>query len=53
MGLRLVKTPYVYYSEDDRVMIKSGVIKGSIEQLEKEPKLLQVWYEIHDNVEYV
>jgi hypothetical protein len=33
LALRLVKTPYVYYSEDDRKMIKSGVIKGSIDLL--------------------
>ncbi len=33
-------------------MIKSGVINGSIAQLEQEPLLLQVWYDLHDQVQY-
>lgn len=48
LGLRLVETPYVYYCENDRKMLKGGAISESILRLEKDSKLLQVWTE-HDH----
>ena len=28
-------------------MIKGGVIEGSIKYLQQEPKMLQIWYDLH------
>ena len=39
----LVKTPYVYFSEDDMWMVMKGLIKMNIEKLEADPVLIQVW----------
>ena len=52
LALKLVKTPYVYYNEDSRKMIKGGVIRESIDLLEKEPKLLQTWYALHEGAQF-
>ncbi len=51
-ALKLVKTPYVYYNEDNRKMIKGGVIRESIDLLEREPKLLQTWYSLHEGAQF-
>ena len=46
-ALKLVDTPYVYYSEDDFKMVHAGLITSNIEELEKDPKLLQMWNDKH------
>lgn len=53
MALRHVDTPYLYYSEDDRKLNKSGLITQNIQSLEKDPKLLQVWNDHHHGKRYI
>ena len=45
--MRLVDTPYIFYSEDDFKQTKSGLIAMNIRELEKDPKLLQMWNAFH------
>ena len=49
-ALKLVDTPYVYYNEDDFKMVRSGLITLNIKELEKDPKLLQMWNNRHDAI---
>ena len=46
-ALRLVDTPYVFYSEDDFKLAQGGLITMNIQQLEQDPKLLQMWNGLH------
>jgi hypothetical protein len=38
-----VTTPYIFHMEDDFELFKSGFIEKSIEILECDPKIMQVW----------
>src|ERR1043165_4150995 len=38
-----VKTPYVFWCEDDWEFFRSGFLEESLEILEKWPNILQVW----------
>lgn len=46
-AMKLVNSSYVYYSEDDFKATKSGLITENIQELEKDPKLLQMWNSFH------
>lgn len=47
-ALKLVDTHYVYYSEDDFKLAHTGLITLNVQELENDPKLLQLWNGWHD-----
>lgn len=43
MAYSLVQTPYIFHMEDDWQFYRSGFIEKSLDILEADPKIMQVW----------